>query len=102
MIHQNGESAPNQEHQKKEVNKMGQSQPGGEPMRGRRISQIDCRQKSLGWKPVDQIQAPGNRHRGKSDNGKGKNIPRIYPNTKTSIRWIVDSSMDFVECLHEK
>lgn len=71
-------------------------------MRTRRISQIDWRQKGLRWKPVDQILAPGNRKWSKSDNGKGKNKPEIYPNTKTSIRWIVDSSMDLVECLHEE
>ena len=102
VIHQNGESAANQEHQKKEVHKMGQSQPRGETMWSRRICQIDWRQESLRWKPGDQILPPGNRHRNESDNGKGKNKPGIYPDTKTAIRRIVDGSMNFVECLHEE
>ena len=100
VIHQNGESAADQEHQEKEVHKMGQSQPSGEAMRSRRIFQIDWRQESLRWKPGDQILSPGNRDRSKNDNGKGKNEPRIYPDTKTAIRRIVDGLMDFVECLH--
>ena len=102
VIHQNGESAANQEHQKKEVHKMGQSQPRGETMRSRRIFQIDWRQESLRWKPGDQILSPRNRDWSESDNGKGKNEPGIDPDTKTTIRWIVDRSMDFVECLHEE
>ena len=102
VIHQNGESAADKEHQKKEIHKMGQSQPCGKTMRSRRIFQIDWRQESLRWKPSNQILSPRNRHWSESDNGKSKNKPRIYPDTKTAIRWIMDRSMDFVECLHEE
>ena len=102
VVHQNGESAADKEHQKKEVHKMSQSQPSGETMRSWRIFQIDRRQESFRWKSGDQILSPGNCHWSQSDNGKGKKKPGIDPNTKPAIRWIVDSSMDFVECLHEE
>ena len=101
VIHQNGESAADQEQQKKEVRKMGQSQPRGETMRGRRVFQIDRRQESFRWKAGDQILSPGDCHWNESDNGKGPNEPGIDPDPKTAIRWIVDRLMDLVECLHE-
>jgi len=101
VIHQNGESAADKEHQKKEVHEMGRSQPSGKTMRSWRIFQIDWRQKSFRWKPGDQILSPRNRDWSDSYNCEHKNEPGIYPDTKTAIRWIVDSAMDFVECLHE-
>ena len=102
VIHQNRESTANQEHQKKEVHKMGQSQPGGEAMRSGGIFLIDWWQESLRWKTGDQILSPGNRHWNESDNGKGQDEPGIDPDPKTAIRWIVDRLMDLVECLHEE
>src|SRR5579859_5808169 len=102
VIHQNGEPAANQQHQKKEVHKMGQSKPGGETMRNGRIFQMNWRQVSLCWKPGDQILSPGNRHGNESDNGKGQDEPGTDPDPKTAIRWIVDRLMDLVECLHEE
>ena len=71
-------------------------------MRRGEIFQIDWRQGNLRWKTGDQILSPRNRDRSESDNGERKNEPGIYPDTKTAIRGIVDSSMDFVECLHEE
>ena len=71
-------------------------------MRIRRICRIDWRQGSLRWKPGDQILSPGNRHWNESDNAEGNNKPGIHPDTKTAIRWIMDSSMHFVECLHKQ
>ena len=102
VIHQNRESTANQEHQKKEVHKMGQSKPGREAMRNGRIFQIDWRQVSLCWKSGDQKLSPGKRHWNESDNGKGPDEPGIDPDPKTAIRWIVDRLMDLVECLHEE
>ena len=102
VIHQNRESTANQEHQEKEVHKMGQSKPGREAMRNGRIFQIDWRQESLCWKPGDQKLSPGKRHWNESDNGKGQDEPGIDPDPKTAIRWIVDRLMDLVECLHEE
>ena len=58
MIYQNGESASDQEHEKKEVHKMGQPQPCGETLRRRRRFQIERRQESLRWKSGDQILSP--------------------------------------------
>src|ERR1017187_1266037 len=81
---------------------MSQSQPCGKTMRTRRIFQIDWRQEILCWKPGNQILPPRNRDWSESDNGKRKNEPGIYPDTKTAIRWIVDGLMDFVECLHKE
>ena len=100
VIHQNGESAADKEHQEKEIYKMGQSQPRGEAMRSRRMFQSDWCQESLGWKSGDQILSPRNRDWSKSDEGKGENEPGIHPDTKPTIRWIVDRLMGFVECLH--
>src|SRR6185312_7473408 len=102
MIHQNRESAPDQEQQKKEIHKMSQSQPGGESTRTRRMFQIDWRQERFRGKPVDQILPPGNQHGGQSENGKSKDKPGVYPNPETAIRWIVDRSMNFVKCLHKQ
>jgi hypothetical protein len=102
VIHQNGESAADKEHQKKEVHKMGQPQPPGETVRNWRTLQIDWRQESLRWKPGNQILSPRNRDWSESDNGKRKNEPGIYPDTKTAIQRIVDSLMDFVECRHKE
>ncbi len=102
VVHQNGEPAPNQEHQKKEVHKMSQPQPGREPMRNRRRCRIDCRQGSLRWQPGDQILSPCNRHWKESDHSERNNKPGIHPDAKTAIRWIVDSSMALVECLHKQ
>ena len=72
VIHQNGESAADKEHQKKEVHKMGQSQPCGEAMRSRRIFQIDWWQESFRWKSGDQILSPRNRHWSESETAKAK------------------------------
>ena len=36
------------------------------------------------------------------DSGQGKDEPEIDPDPRTAIRWIVNSSMDFVECLPEE
>jgi hypothetical protein len=102
VIHQDGESAADKEQQKKEVHKMSQSQSCGETMRSGRIFQMDRRQESLHWKTGEQILSPRNRNRNESDNGKRQDEPGFYPNTKTTIRRIVDGSMDFVEGLHEE
>src|SRR5664280_1317849 len=102
VIHENGESAADQQQQKEEVHKMSQSQPSGETVRVWWIFQIDRRQERFRWKPGDQILSPGNRHWSKSEDGKDKNEPRIYPNPETTVRWVVDRSMDFVECLHKE
>ena len=64
--------------------------------------QIDWRQEILRWKPRDQILGPSNHDWSKSDNGKCKNEPGIHPDTKPTIRWIVDGLMGFVECLHKE
>ena len=63
---------------------------------------MDWRQVSLCWKSCDQILSPGNCHWNESNNGKGPDEPRIDPDPKTAIRWIVDRLMDLVECLHEE
>jgi hypothetical protein len=64
--------------------------------------QINWRQEILRWKPDNQILPPRNRDWSESDNGKCKNEPGIYPDTKTTIRRIADGLMDCVECLHKE
>jgi len=102
MIHQNGESAADQEQQEKEVHEVGQSQPRGKTVRNPRIRKIDCRKKCLRWKPGSQILHPRYRDWNENDNRKHQNKPMINPDTKTPIRRIVDGSMCLVECLHEE
>ncbi len=94
MVHQNGEPTADQEQQKEEVHKVGQSEPRGKTVRNRRLCRIDRRQEGLRWKPDAQVLHPRNRDRGENDNRKRQNEPMIYPDTKTPIRRIVDGLVE--------
>src|SRR5665213_3658983 len=100
MISENGQTASDNECQKKEINPVTQAQPPGEPFRVR----CGIRRHRKGWicwQSIQQVFEPGNTYCCQKQNEQRNKYIRLHTHIKPPVLWEVYFPLRFTEvCKH--
>src|SRR5665213_3740863 len=100
MIHQDRQPTPDQQHQKKEIEKVAPPNPSGKPMRPAHLPFDELRQRRQLWKAIEHHLHPRNHYRNQNQGEKDNQNRGPYPDANSAVLRIMYGTMCTIERDH--